>query len=317
MGGNAFTSGPNPLSTPRMPKQLYLRLRDYYQYLLRDIYRRVASPIEAPAKRSYGDIDILVSEPLKESTREALSAHLQAGRSFVNHGSPTTSFAVAYPDFAHNYVQIDVHVCSADTFEWQLFHHSHGDLWNLLGTTIRPLGLTANDKGLHLRIAEIEPLDKKKSLLLLTKESQDAVYFLGLAQAQHEAAFESTESLYHYVTSCRFFNPAFYRRDGLKANDRKRMAQRDAYRTFVDDWISRNFDPECGERLALPTREALAEEALNHFGKKAEHDARLEHWRKERKDLLIKQAARTDRKRAWAEIEEYADAWVLWLSSNE
>ena len=317
MGGKAFTSGPSPLSTPRLPKELYLHLRDHYHHLLRDLYRRVASPIEAPEKSSYGDIDILVAEPLKElPTREALSAHLQAVRSFVNHSSHTTSFAVPYPECADRYVQIDVQLCLEDTFEWHMFHHSHGDLWNLLGTTIRPFGLTANDKGMHLRIREIEPLDKKKSLLFLTKEPQDVVRFLGLDLAQYEAAFDSIEALYQFVTSCRFFNPTNYPKNGLKANDKKRMAQRGVYRKFVEDWIPRRYGVESGQPLALPTREEVAEEALNRFGKLAEHEARLGDWRKERKDLLIKQITRTDRKRAWAEVGEYADAWMLWLSAN-
>lgn len=317
MGGNAFTTGPDPLSTPRMPKELYLRLQDHYQRLLRRLYRKVASPIDAPAKTSYGDIDILVAEPLGElPTREALSALLQAERTFPDHSSPTTSFAVPYPELANDHVQIDVHLCLENTFEWQMFHHSHGDLWNLLGTTIRPFGLTANDKGMHLRIAEIEPSDKKKSLLFLTKEPQDVLAFLGLDQIQYEAAFDSIEALYQYVTTCRFFNPASYRRDGLKANDRKRMAQRAVYRAFLDEWVPMHYKAEFGKHLALPTREAVAEEALNGFGRVAEHETKLEHWRKESKDLLTRQAARRERKRACAEIGEYADAWILWLSDN-
>ena len=65
-----------------------------------------------------------------------------------------------------------------------MFHHAFGDLWNLLGTTIRPFGLTANEKGLHIRIEEIELLDRKRSMICLTNDPREVCHLLGLDAAR-------------------------------------------------------------------------------------------------------------------------------------
>jgi hypothetical protein len=322
MGGNAFTSGPSPLSTPRMPPEIYLRLRDHYLSLLKTLYAQVATPVEAPAKRSYGDIDILVSQAIECSsppTTESLSKALDAVKVFTNSGSGITSFAVPYPDRVKDHVQLDVHVCPEGSFEWQLFHQSHGDLWNLLSTTIRPFGLTANDVGFHVRIPEIEELNKKRSLLLLTNEPSAVLEFLGLDVNEYQRPFGSVEAMYEYTVSCRFFRADTYVRSGLKANDRKRMAQRELYRRFVDEWVPENaqFIKTRGSSDARFMREDVQEAALGRWGKGGEFERRVEEWRREREDLRTKQEGRVRRKEEAIEEALYADAWIGWMEGNE
>lgn len=322
MGGKAFTSGPTPLSTPRIPPELYHRLRDHYLSLLSTLYTQVATPVEAPAKASYGDIDILVSQSkdvCTPPTTENLVKTLSAVRTFRNSGSATTSFVVPYPDHAEEYVQIDVHVCSEGTFEWQLFHQSHGDLWNLLGTTIRPFGLTANDVGLHLRIAEIEELNRKRAMLFLTSEPDDVIDFLGLDIDEYQRPFDSVEAMYEYVVCCRFFRAETYVRDDLKANDRKRMAQRELYARFVDVWVPENahfIKTRVGRDRRL-MREDVQEAALGRWRKRPDFERRVEEWRRESGELKVKQEGRKERKAHAKEAEEYAEAWIGWLRGNE
>ena len=132
-------------------------------------------------KVSYGDIDILVSLPKSISTStESIAKMLGAKRTISIFGSPTTSFALPYPSVPNQYVQLDVHLSPPEVFHWQLFHQSHADLWSLLGTTIRSVGLTANNNGLHVRIQKIEDFNRKGALLFLTCDSNAVLEFLGL-----------------------------------------------------------------------------------------------------------------------------------------
>lgn len=91
------------------------------------------------------------------------------------------------------------------SWKWQLFHHAFGDLWNLLGTTIRPFGLTANEKGLHVRIEEIELLDRKKSMIYLTKDPLEVCQLLGL-DAERTGLDEDGVVLGGDGTNCRGFH---------------------------------------------------------------------------------------------------------------
>ena len=319
MGGKAFTSGPTPLFTPRMPPELYYSLRDHYVSLLSDYYTQAASPIEAPCKTSYGDIDVLVSQARSVSVNaNTLAKALNAVRTFSTTGSPTASFAVPYPGLKDTYVQLDVHVCPPGLFEWQLFHQSHGDLWNLLGTTIRPVGLTANDVGLHLRIPEIEEVNRKRGMLFLTSEPDQVLDFLRLDRDKYERPFESVEALYQFVLGCRWFSSETYVKADLKANDRKRMAQRELYRRFVDEWLPENRrSVEMDEQRAQgATREDVQELALDVFENREEYHQRIQVWRKERSELLEKQERRLERKAEAAGLEEYAKAWMNWLERD-
>lgn len=320
MGGHAFTaSGQLPLSAPRMPPDIYFMLRNHYLHLLSSFYTQVATPIEAPEKASYGDIDILVSLPNSTFiSTESLAKVLGAERVFSIPRSPTTSFALPYPNLPNNHVQLDLHLSPPETFHWQLFHQSHGDLWNLLGTAIRPFGLTSNNAGLNVRIGEIEDLNRKRALLFLTCDPDAVLVFLGLNTDAYRRPFESVESMFNYVCGCRFFNDERYMKGDLKANDRKRMAQRELFRVFVEDWLPENthLAGQQKKKNAQLSRAGVLEESLNNFGKREEYEIRVGMWRRERAELLAKQARRQKRKADAAESEEYASAWLRWLDRN-
>ncbi|KXJ91900.1 hypothetical protein Micbo1qcDRAFT_224011 [Microdochium bolleyi] len=82
---------------------------------------------------------------------------------------------------AEAYIQVDLHIFpDIQTLQWQLFKHAHGDLWGILGSTIRPYGLTADEVGLYLRIPEIEKLDHKRAKVFLTSEPGEVLSFLGM-----------------------------------------------------------------------------------------------------------------------------------------
>ncbi|CAF9915269.1 hypothetical protein IMSHALPRED_002389 [Imshaugia aleurites] len=320
-----------------MPPDVYYALRDSYLQILSSLYTQTATPIEAPEKTTFGDIDILVSQPKSTSTAESLGQVLASARAVRIPGSPITSFALPYPNRPNYYLQLDVHLSPPETFHWQLFHQSHGDLvrtfrsfsslfctnsrpqdiWNLLGTTIRPLGLTPNNEGLHVRIEEIEDSNRKRALLFLTCDGDAVLEFLGLDTDAYKRPFGSVDSMYRYVCSSRFFNDASYVRGELKANDRKRMTQRELYRAFVD-WLPGNAHlvGQQKEKNAQFSRDDVLEESLNRFGKREEYEKRVEGWRKERKELLAKQMGRQKRKADAAEAEEYAAAWMGWLERN-
>ncbi|MCJ1382033.1 hypothetical protein MMC17_005145 [Xylographa soralifera] len=310
MGGKAFAHPPHSLSTPRIPHTIYVLLRDKYICVLSRFYQNVASPIEAPEKASYGDIDILVSEPHPTTTIQSLSQALDAKTSISTSGSPSTSFAISFPDYSDKYIQLDIHVCPKSTFTWELFTASHGDLWNLLGTSLRGFGLTANNVGLNLRIAEIEHLDRRRSMLFLTSDSTSVLDLMGLDVQKYWRQFANVNELYEYVISTRFFRKDSYVREGLKSNDRKRMGKRPLYQQFVDDWLPQRVGVEEQSEVVELTRESVLVEVLDRYGKKEEYKETLRTWRKGRADLQARQQNKEQRRAEAIAEAEYADAWI-------
>ncbi|KAK5454202.1 hypothetical protein LTS15_006202 [Exophiala xenobiotica] len=111
MGGLAFKEV--GLSTPRMPPPVYYHVMNRMQTLLRSHFNFVGSPIEAPAKTSHGDIDILVAEPVNKSrgiTRDFLAGVLDAKKTKAARGTSSSMFAVPWPKEFDNEIAADPQV---------------------------------------------------------------------------------------------------------------------------------------------------------------------------------------------------------------
>lgn len=309
MGGSAFDvpkPGEPALSICRLSNSIYDSLQQEHTCLLSNFFARVTVPQSAPGKTSHGDLDVLVCDAKYQFSVEHIAAKLGA-RSWIHVArNPTTNFAIplrklllparvdttpAIRDNAQCF-QLDVHVCPSEIFDWEVFHKAYGDLWNLLGTSIRPFGLTANDNGLHLRIHQIEKDDRKKSLLLLTRLPKETLAFLGLDQEEFERGFESVEELFEYAAGGRFFRRGSYFKDELKSNDRQRLKQREIYRRFVEEYLPTH--PELGiEAVDKGThsddgrqsagdgtisRASVLDEALDTFNVRSRYDTMIAEW---------------------------------------
>ncbi|KAK8115795.1 hypothetical protein PG984_012297 [Apiospora sp. TS-2023a] len=305
MGGQIFASGPNPLYTPRMPPGIYQHVKAKCHEKLKQLFDEVATPIEGPGKEDFGDIDFLVhgrsdaTDPPFDSPyewQEAVQIVLGAERRFSQQAQ-AASFAISWPTkilqgvFENQeasspkdeprYIQVDVHVCDTpETFRWSVFKQDHGDLWNLLGSTIRPYGLTIDHEALY------------KAKIHLTSDPDTVLQFLGLDGQRWTQPFASMEETYEYAATCRFFyvDPksadeagpgddkerieGAYTKQNLKSNDRQRMNKRPMFSNWINCFI-----PRCREKSRFAncqaTREGTLKEALDQFGARKTYEARI------------------------------------------
>jgi hypothetical protein len=214
---------------------------------------------------------------------------------------PAEDSQEARNEVEEKYIQLDVKVCSSEKmFEWELFHAAHGDLWNILGSTIRPFGLTVNNLGMYLRIPEIESFDRKKSMVFLTDDHKRIVEFLGLDQELWWREFKSRGEMFEYAAGCRMFwvkdleketedakEGVMEGQEGgelgkkkLKHNDRARMAKRPIFREWMEEFI-----PNCRSKGRFAdskgvTREQIRNEAFAQFGPEIRpiYETRLKDW---------------------------------------
>ncbi|KAH7127596.1 hypothetical protein EDB81DRAFT_809620 [Dactylonectria macrodidyma] len=323
MGGSAFTTGRSqPLPTPRMPRDVYDAVKTRCLAILQEHYLCVASPIDGPGKKDFGDVDILLAWPLKPSASKqeafkTIAEALEATDTIVDKGKDVSGhLALPWPpqlypasnDLQHQepndgqlFIQVDVRVCdSLEYFQWMLFKHAHGDIWNLLGTTIRPYGLSVDENSLWLRIPEIEAFNRHRAKIFLTNDPVEILQFLGLPIENFWTdTFEDLDAMYEYVARCRLFwvSPIDPENGGpstgleqdrkkLKANDRKRMNQRPGFRKWVEE-----FKPRCREEgrfLIKPTtREQVTQEAFEGFHVQGEFESRRQEFLLEKNKEMI------------------------------
>jgi hypothetical protein len=326
MGGQAFSSSNPQLPTPRMPPEVYAKVLAQTHAVLRKHYSHVESPAEAPGKETYGDVDTLVYGPLDPMwdvseigwavVAENLARVLNAKKFTRQRGNPIVNFAIPWPQKdaddvkkEDKYVQLDVHTSlSLISFKWELFHTAHGDLWNILGSTIRPFGLTVNDQGMHLRIPEVELYDRKRSMVFLTADPSQVLRFLGLDEERWRRQFRSKEEMFEYATGCSMFwvakevDKSEFDGDAagetesavtqdiggqeggekekkkLKHNDRQRISKRPIFKAWIEEFI-----PRCRERgvfgNARASRDQIRQEAFTVFSVKEEYETRLKAWK--------------------------------------
>jgi hypothetical protein len=270
-----------------MPPAVYTHVRTTIHTELLSLYTHVETPIEAPSKTDYGDVDVLVyqllprwkaavedaaltvedssasKEKATESgpTEDQIAALLGASTWKSNKGSEEIHFAIPWPvDFpcesarelaassppqaspatkissqlstlslsssssapaATPCIQLDLHICpTLQTYNWQLFRCAHGDFWIIVGSIIRKYGLSFRNDGLYLRIAEVEKVNRKGSLVLLSGNPREVLASLfgdGSEDEEGEKveerywkrdAFQDVEGMCDFIRrNCRFYSP--------------------------------------------------------------------------------------------------------------
>jgi hypothetical protein len=308
-----------------MPKEIYLKVKKQCFDILRNLFEVVDSPIDGPDKTDYGDIDILLFEPKFTATNKgALEVSLGSVKSIVETKDELAAhFAIPWPaeDSLHTtpptepssedvqegpkdrHIQVDISVCTdLHRLRWTLFKHAHGDIWNMIGATIRPYGLTVDEEALWLRVPEIEKLNKKRAKVFLTSDPDAILRFVDLSPHEYwERPFQDFHAMAEYVAQCRMFwvpplpaeddegmvadvggsGPSDDRRK-LKSNDRRRMNTRPGFRRWIDE-----FYPECRRRGVYlqqkTSREEITQEAFDRF------DGAKEEFEKRRRDFLLEQ----------------------------
>jgi hypothetical protein len=310
MGGNAFPT----LSVPRLSHAQYNHLLEICTTILQDrFYATVTSAREGPSKVDHGDIDLLVCTPTHDfkapdlSTALGATAHTKAGI--------TTSFAIPIPSsddevregtpqyanrdgevkpmppqHPQQHAQVDIHVCAPSSLAWELVMLGYGDLMQIIGVLNRAIGLTANDKGLNIRIPEIEPYNRKKAMVLLTHDPRAMFEFLGLdAERYFSQGFASDEEVFAWCVQGRFFGPKARDSENESANDRIRYVKRGMFSRCMNEWMPEHASVWEGRKVW--TREEVLEEALRWFPKvKEEYEGKMrEHEGKVRDEELLKE----------------------------
>lgn len=169
----------------------------------------------------------------------------------------------------------------------------------MIGQTIRPLGLTADEFGLFIRIPEIENQDKKKARVFLTSDPTAVLDFLGLSQGngEREKPFKSVNDLFEYAASCKWFMlwPKDQEVGQEKANDRSRVRNRPIFKRWAEEFIpacrakGRFLVSNPQQRTRAAVRDEVRREVFRTFpGSEAAYDFVLAGWNRERARVLVK-----------------------------
>ena len=167
MGGHAFRVllGANAFF-PRMTPDVYRKLRASCIEALARHFKFVGVPPEDPEKLDFGDVDIMVFDPIADETPSSEELRVALGAEHVITNGPSRNFSllaesspsgphmtavVGYEEPRHHH-QVDLTILKTlPLWDSLIFHHSYGDVGLILTLLCKPYGLAYSQGGLKVR----------------------------------------------------------------------------------------------------------------------------------------------------------------------
>ncbi|USW51746.1 hypothetical protein Slin15195_G050650 [Septoria linicola] len=319
MGGAAFAhaaaDGQPTLRTPRMSPDTYAKLKGIYTQRLIDYFPgcAVTQLQEAPEKLDYGDIDFMIGSDKPFDAMHLATSLGAAG--IISYGGlcmiavpvsgeKYSSAPIRYTNLnsqkgrkpsdqlsSEVYAQIDIDLVKPDLFAWHAFYASYGDLSGLLGQIMHNLGFTVSDKGIILRLKELDDakaseihlrVTDKQGQLHLSNDPNQVMRFLGLDATRYRGGFGTLRDFYAWLAECRLLTADYVGNLQYKRKDTSNQRQKEHKRPMIsnffisylpvnmDETIDENNNPAALGECLLHRRQQWREEAIEFFSKHEE-----------------------------------------------
>lgn len=306
MGGNVFHN------TVRFNKGEYRSFRDEVDTIFRRSIKNYAFVKSYHLKNSFGDMDILLSSKLTPD--DVFDILNRAARNdcvgemaivwnlkdsdktmtkYVKNGG-IWSYALRV-DLDHVF-QIDVINVPEDSFHFSENYFSYNDMGNFIGRFAHKFGCKFGHKGLYYPLHWIDSDGKDHFLgdILLTKDWDKAIDFLGFSKKQIEEGFDTMEDVYQMVYNHPSFHSDMFDLKEVSHQARVRDRKRKSYNGLLE-WIKqqprREGIPFCKDKSAYLTW--IAEEFPNFAVEMktliAEHLLKVEMKKKWNGELINKE----------------------------
>lgn len=253
MGGSALGE-----QLQRLTRERYLHIVDDLREKLAPFFQVIEVPASLQSKTSFGDVDLLVSKPIK-----VFDAVLSLGSKKTSRNGRIVSFEYC----GH---QIDLINCDPNKLGLARFFHGYGDLGMILGMMCRVIGLKSGFKNLSMMYGSIR--------IFLSEDLSKILDFLGLDEAIYQRGFEAELDIFRWISSSIYFRAGmFQRRERGVPNDADDIAKciwnRDTKERLKTREMFQRFIAFCH---SVPNQEervdpgVVREEALVYFNKTRE-----------------------------------------------
>lgn len=311
MGGRAFfqaaADGHETLNVVRMGPEDYEHVKTICLRRLEKYFPgcKVQSLKEAPGKKDYGDLDLIVcSQGELDYTHlaTALGARgviwddsdsirrcvLAVPKDGSKHPGPAIRYRSSKTKLnSHDqlsvaeYVQVDVELIGPERFAWVEFYTSYGDMATILGQILHNHGFTVSDKGLFLRLRELEDfkaidhvnIPDSAGCILLSNDPVQVMEFLGLDRIAYEAEFATLDAFFEWLSKCRLLTAHYvdnmlYKRkenSSQRQKDEKRPMIRHFFEVFLPQQAEFQAQSEQAEYATEDIRRKWQEAAVDFF----------------------------------------------------
>lgn len=238
MGGNALkkvkTQRLNKEDFDKCEKKVLIFLRNHFPKALVD---SIPSYSE---KKDFGDLDVIISEEGLAEGGGILKLIEEAKKEFFSRQEVSNGHVLSFEYRNHHEdekgFQVDIIQMPEVTFDFARNYFSYNDLGNLIGRTAHKMGLKFGHNGLWYVMRQG---DHKIADVLLTRDFDKSLNFLGLEPKRFREGFNNLEDVYNYVGGSKYFNGDIYLLENQSYKSRVRDQKRPTYNMFLT-WIKDN-----------------------------------------------------------------------------
>lgn len=232
MGGHALKINPHRMS------------REEYEHVSRFVLAhlfQIAPSVRADVlpsyfnKKSFGDVDVLVSTDVKSSESEVLRS---LNPSEVVRNGPTVSLGLPF-DFGT--VQVDLLYTPNESYDFAMGYLGFNDLGNLLGRVAHKANFKLGHLGLMyvMRASNVE--SRVVAELTVTRDWDAAIELFGYDPALYrlnaQDGFRDFDDIFRFTMSSPYAYPELYLLENQSHSSRTRDRKRPAYQQFLR-WLN-------------------------------------------------------------------------------
>lgn len=228
MGGRALLQA--GIETKRIDRNSFDKLYKELEPKLKTIYEKVKLIPFYRTKETFGDMDILVSEPKSDLRLKGandfrlLFQKLFKPNAIIHNGNVWS--------FDQNSFQIDVIKTKPKYWDTTLTYYSYNDLGNLMGRIARRLGFRYGHYGLKGTFKSKYGFSDYEYFV---NDNIPLIFeFLGFDYDEFYAGFDTLEEIFEYVVNSEYFEPSIFLYENLDHTNRVRNKKRDSYRKFIE-----------------------------------------------------------------------------------
>lgn len=236
MGGRALLQA--GIETKRIDRDSFDKLYIELEPKLKTIYNKVQLIPFYETKETFGDMDILVSEPKEDlgikggDDFRRMFQKLFNPKAFVHNGNVIS--------FDQNNFQVDIIKTKPKYWQTTLTYYSYNDLGNLMGRIARKLGFRYGHYG--LKGAYKSKYGFNDYEFFISDDIPKIFEFLGFDYNIFKSGFDTLEEIFEYVVGSEYFDPKVFAYENLDHTNRVRNKKRDSYQKFIEYIEKLNFD---------------------------------------------------------------------------
>ncbi len=216
------------------------------------------------SKADFGDLDLLLSAEHVAAAggwsrlQELATTLFNATEQFKNGDVLSFDFRESKQQREPGF-QVDLIAQASVSYDYALGYFSFNDLGNLVGRTAHRAGLAHRHDGLCYYIREGDYLFRD---IVLTRDYDEALAFLGYAPQRFREGFDTLEDIFRYVAGSAFFNRDIFLLENRNNQSRVRDRKRKTYTSFLA-WCEAH--PELPAYVYPPDKRAWLPRIAAHF----------------------------------------------------